>query len=440
MKNLRIVAWISLLVVLFILPAAATVKVLSEGYTCPSLVVSALDATDQICEGTGRNQTCYGHIRLAAEPQQSAANFVFEQEGDIVNVVDIQSLRLSAMDVEEGIWGVALMRLQTSLAEVSSHNVTLLLFGDVAVENAIVPSTRLAGTVAAATNVNVRQSPSTDAKIVAALAPDDTVMLNGRTEDGQWLRVERPEGTTGWVSASLVTSEHDLESLAVVEAGLYRYGPMQAFYFQSGMDDAPCAEAPHSGILIQTPEGVAEVSLLINEVDIQLGSTVYFQAQPGGHMTVLVVEGSARVEAMGEAQKAYAGSQITVPLDENLKPAGPPSKPRAYTMDQVKALPVGHLDRAVAIHDPLTEEQLIEYEQRFAEEQAGGATLVDDPTQDSGSEDVTSSAPTDQPPVAPPPATEELVTICHKETNTITVEISALQAHLDHGDTIGACP
>ena len=30
---------------------------------------------------------------------------------------------------------------------------------------------------------------------------------------------------------------------------------MQAFYFRSGIGDAPCAEAPNSGILIQTPEG-----------------------------------------------------------------------------------------------------------------------------------------------------------------------------------------
>ena len=47
------------------------------------------------------------------------------------------------------------------------------------------------------------------------------------------------------------------------------YNPMQAFYFQSGVD-AMCPAAPDSGMLIQTPEGVGEVTFLINEVDISL--------------------------------------------------------------------------------------------------------------------------------------------------------------------------
>jgi len=32
-----------------------------------------------------------------------------------------------------------------------------------------------------------------------------------------------------------------------------------------------------------------------------------------------------------------------------------------------------------------------------------------------------------------------MITICHKG-NTITISISALPAHLAHGDTLGACP
>jgi LPXTG-motif cell wall-anchored protein len=36
-------------------------------------------------------------------------------------------------------------------------------------------------------------------------------------------------------------------------------------------------------------------------------------------------------------------------------------------------------------------------------------------------------------------STAEQVTLCHKGTETITVDVSAEQAHLDHGDTEGTC-
>ncbi len=31
------------------------------------------------------------------------------------------------------------------------------------------------------------------------------------------------------------------------------------------------------------------------------------------------------------------------------------------------------------------------------------------------------------------------MTLCHKGTETITVDVSAQQTHLDHGDTVGEC-
>jgi hypothetical protein len=40
--------------------------------------------------------------------------------------------------------------------------------------------------------------------------------------------------------------------------------------------------------------------------------------------------------------------------------------------------------------------------------------------------------------VDPDPEPEDKVTICHKG-NTIEVAESAVQAHLDHGDTLGPC-
>jgi hypothetical protein len=196
---------------------------------------------------------------------------------------------------------------------------------------------------------------------VTTAQPQDTLLVTGRNSDTSWLRVKMEDGRAGWVYAPLVSSADDLQTLAVVEPASIYYSPMQAFYFQSGVDDAACPEAPNSGLLIQTPEGVGKVTFLINEVDIQLGSTVFFEAEPGNEMTVSVVEGSAAVTTGGVSYKAIAGTQIGVPLGDDMKPSGPPSKPRAYEMDTVAALPVQYLPRVVEIASPLTPAELTEY-------------------------------------------------------------------------------
>jgi uncharacterized protein YgiM (DUF1202 family) len=342
-------------------PAAATLDSPAPA-RCPDIVQEALTTTDLLCQDASRDQACYGHVSVQARPQPGIDHLVFNQAGDIVNVQDVQALRVSAMNVDASIWGIALMRLKASLPDTPARqNITLLLFGDVQVENAMTQARRADVTVEATRNVNVRQTPSLDAPVIDALAPGQTVTATGRLADGSWVRVALPDkGATGWVHRSLLASTDAIDSLDVVEATSQYYGPMQAFYFRSGMEDAACPEAPDSGLLVQTPEGVARVTLLINEVDIQLGSTVYFQAEPGDLMIVRVVEGSARVEAFGQPSTAKAGMQISVPVDENMAPSGPPSLPTPYEMAAVQALPLSLLERPVVAHPPATQEEIAE--------------------------------------------------------------------------------
>jgi hypothetical protein len=113
------------------------------------------------------------------------------------------------------------------------------------------------------------------------------------------------------------------------------YTPMQAFYFRSGMRDSPCAEAPESGILIQTPEGTGGVKLVVNEVRIQLNSTVFLQAAPGDALHVNVIEGQATVSALGETQTVTTGTVVNVPIGENLAASGPPGVPEPYTQETI---------------------------------------------------------------------------------------------------------
>jgi hypothetical protein len=323
--------------------------------SCPEIVETALALTEQQCGATGRNQACYGNALLQAQPQPGSNNFTFEKSGDIVSVAELQSLRMSAMDINNGLWGVALMRLQTSFADNDpTHNVTMLLFGDVELENRV--SVPIPVVVTHEREVVFTQ-PSIASFRVAQVRAGQTMTATGRSQDGNWLRVRLANSQSrGWISSTAARPADrapDLSTLAVVTARTPDYAPMQAFYFQSGNNSA-CPEAPADGLVIQTPEGDAEVSLLINEVNVQIGSTVYFQAQRGQQMTVSVVEGAAEVAAYGEVHRAAAGTQITLPVDQNLVPVGPPSSPAPYRMQDVQTIPVDLLERNVDVHPPLT--------------------------------------------------------------------------------------
>jgi hypothetical protein len=186
--------------------------------------------------------------------------------------------------------------------------------------------------------------------------------VNGRTLDGTWLRIQLPNSETpGWIFANAVTSTGDLSQLSVVDATAagVAYQPMQAFYFQTGIGQTNCVEAPQDGILIQTPSGAGMVSLRANDVDIQLGSTAYMQAQPGGSLTISVLEGRAFVTADGKTATVPAGSQTSVPIDETLHVAGRPSQVTPYDATLVEPLPIQLLPEQITVAPPASQESIL---------------------------------------------------------------------------------
>lgn len=261
----------------------------SDG-TCPAIVETALDSADLYCSDTARNQVCYGHVALEAEPQSGITEFVFESVGDIEDVTEIETLRLKPLDEETGEWGVALMRLQANLPDtLPGQNVTFILFGDVEITNAV--------------------------------------------------------------------SDEDIEGGEMT--------PMQAFYLKTGVSDAQCEEAPESGLLVQTPEGVGEVSFVVNEVEVAVGSTVLFQAEPEGEMIVNTLEGSAVLNIENEQHPVIAGTRLRIRLDRNLRPLGTPPDPEAYDQDRFRRLPLHILERQIEVREPLTRSQILRLRERI---------------------------------------------------------------------------
>lgn len=349
--------WVLVIVLSFIPP------VLAQDDLCPVVVQNALNMVSTACSATERNQVCYGNIFLEAEPQSGVINLAFEKLGDIADIAQLASLRLSTMNVETLEWGVALMRVQANLpATVPGQNVLFLLFGDVKVENSGVEQSSIL--VTATGKLNVRGGPSTNHSVIGQVTEGQIVNAIARNQASDWLHVELSEDRVGWIYAPLVTADGDIRDLDVLEGvensvDSTEFGPMQAFYFQSGVGDAPCAEAPDSGILIQTPQGAGQIELWVNEVNIRLGSTVFLQAVPGAEMFVNVLEGWAFVEASDAVIALPAGTRARIPLDTNSAASGPPIGPEP--LDALGFLPLENLDIPITVAEsPLPSEEITE--------------------------------------------------------------------------------
>ncbi len=327
--------------------------------TCPQLVTLALEATDQSCTQLGTNQACYGHVRIEALPRFGVSALNFEREGDVAQLHDIQTFRLSSMDPETGMWGVALLKVMAYLQYAAPESVTFLLFGDVALENSAAPFTTLEVSVRPGFYANARINPHPSAGVLAVLSPGQVVQARARTEDSAWLLVELPENRRlGWVFADVLSVEDPIEDLVVADGTSTFYGPMQAFTMESGKNDAPCPESPESGLLIQTPEGVAEITLLVNEITIDMQATAFLQAQPDNEFSIMVVDGWAEVEVDGHRQPVFAGTRVTVPLSATGTPSGMPSAPEPYDLAALQSLPVANLSNPVEISAPLSDEAI----------------------------------------------------------------------------------
>ncbi len=215
--------------------------------------------------------------------------------------------------------------------------------------------------VYAAFLVNIRNQPSTDGTIISTLISGDTTTADGRSEDSRWLRIHIPDSDAfGWASVGVVSITGRVSSLNVVDTidVPKQFKPMQAFYFQSGVTPPGCDQAPQDGILVQAPRGAGAINLRADDVDIQLQSTAYLQAQPGGSLTVSVIQGDGQVTSEGTTVDVPAGAQVTVPLDADLHAAGAPSEAQAYDPALVAPLPIQLLPESITIAPPASAQVL----------------------------------------------------------------------------------
>ena len=148
--------------VLLLLSVALTV---AQGM-CSEFVELALEAVETSCEGLGRNQACYGYNQVNASFIDEVEDDFFTAPADISDVAALESIRTAGLNLDSGIWGVALMNIQANLPNtLPGQNVTFMLLGDVEVENSVDPETAFQPsdgieiTVVSPSGANIRSGP-----------------------------------------------------------------------------------------------------------------------------------------------------------------------------------------------------------------------------------------------------------------------------------------
>lgn len=313
----------------------------SQGDNCPAIVEQALISTDEACMNLGRNQVCYGNQQVSAEGRRELQ---FESSGDIANLADIQTITTAPLDVESGIWGVALLNVQANIPNtLPGQNVTFVLFGDTTLVNEIDVAFEVQLHAISTGNINVRREPATNAGIVTVLQTNEAVTVVGRNNTGDWVLVQLNEGGTAWVFTSLLTIDGDIAELPLFDSAPQYTNPMQAFQFSSGVGASLCDEAPQDGLLIQSPENIT-VNFLINGIEVQIGSTALIrEVTESGMLQIINIHGNVTISVNGESIALAPGESINVQAGEPLP------EPSIYTENAMRALPLNLLPEEVSI-------------------------------------------------------------------------------------------
>lgn len=351
---------LTMISVLLIVALAATLPAAAQGGdSCLANVLLAQGRAGAVCANMENNTACYGNGAITAEFQPGVTDVSFEQPGDTANVGVLRQVMVTSDGDDVRDWSMALLLIQANLPDTQQRNISVMLFGDAAITNQVPPLPSLIAT--ATGGLNIRATPEIDGEILLRLNVRDTLIANGRTSDGDWLRVLTPGADRlGWVSTDVITTDLDPSILDVVDTETPFKRPFQILTLSTGSDDAPCTGATESGVIIQTPNTFSDIVLTINGITFQIAATIYIQAEPGGAMTVHVLDGEIEVRAGDTARYAPAGARLAIPLGEDLLAADAPSLAEPYVMEELADLPLNNLEYRFILPEPLTQETIDE--------------------------------------------------------------------------------
>ena len=321
-------------------------NVFAQPGACPARQALALANLLEHCAEQGLGAVCLGNATVTPVYRQSAVDTSgLDKAGDTSAIADIDWLSVSS---EDQTWGLARALFPAYPSDgFERADVALLAIGNVALflPEAVQPPLRLVDiNVTAAQGANLRAQPSTEAPIIAQLEVSRGLKALGTLRGGAWLLIYPTPNLPGWISQSVVSEPAaDLPTLEADSASAPIWLPWQRFDFRSGLDDAPCAGAPESGILLQSAKSTAPRHFEINGARLLLQGTAWLQAQASQGLFVHILDGRARVStAAGEAAlRSGEFTQLVIERAANGDlAAGAPATPRAYDYQAVSSLPI----------------------------------------------------------------------------------------------------
>jgi hypothetical protein len=308
----------------------------AQADVCPEIVKKALASVQQSCGQLGRNQVCYGSNRIEAT-FDSPLEITFNQPSDRAPLDATRSLRTFALDEKLSLWGVALMNVQADLPNaLPGQGVKFILYGDVQITNkgaAQQPSADCPAVLKSA--YKTRGGPGQNSNVVTLLENGKQLQAKARNADGSWIYT-----SDGWVDAGNITlacsamtdlKEYDPNGSAV-------YGPMQAFTVTTGIGQPKCQQA-QSSLVVQSPKGF-RVTLNANGLDVNVGSTVAFTANPKAKMKIKTLQGEAVTNFNGKVQVIPAGFESDADLggDDELTVMNDPDRAELAPDDDLISL------------------------------------------------------------------------------------------------------
>ena len=331
-----------LCIAIFLLTSAILVSAQSD--ICDVGSTPIIEQVNETCSGVGANEACYGNREINIATHENVTDVPFDEPGALININSIRSIFLSEVNEREDTWGVAQLRLVVNQGN-GVQDVSMLLFGDVTVENQVEDIRGTPTTVRSEAQI-FPIAPAQGFEATFTLEEGQTVEAIGRLQTMVWVQIIVPEtGENGWVfKSSLDIDDDTFASLPIKDGSAPLFGSMQALTFASGT--SPCENTVADGLIIQTPDGRARVNFLINEVTIELtgageGATVFLQANPdSGEMDVNVLDGTTYVSAGPNTQQVDAGNQTSIPMSVDLRPLDAPSQPRSFDAQMINTIPV----------------------------------------------------------------------------------------------------
>lgn len=334
-----------------------TVPAMAQETTCLLTQQATIAEAGGWCQGLSTGEMCYGDGGLQVLDTDGTAL----PAGAAGDRLRLSELSLVSSQIRETAWGMAL--LQTQALGATSGSPQMLAFailGAATLTNdAPEQAAYLYAPITPEQGANLRSGPGEQYRQLGAIAQNESVLLTGRSADGLWLRMQRADGSAGWLVASAVLADtSELPTVTVDDPApdLY-YAPFAAFSVHVDDESVSCAGGVPSGVLVQNVHATDAASIQLNGVRLQFDGALFLTQRGTDESTRLVVNVIAgEVDLMpieGEAVPVEAAQFVELYTDED--GIVQVSDPAAYDYETLVVLPLSVLPQPMYVAVELTQ-------------------------------------------------------------------------------------